>query len=148
MSKKAREKLQLLATDIEMLIASEQRLSARHLFPPTVDFDVGKWFIAGLKRFLNGECKSLDEALDLKAKAGRPTRETIPKRALAVFLLRLQKGKTWLQIAEKFDADQRYLQREQDIYRGRIVEEISAKLNSELTAENRAGDDHGNAAPT
>ena len=131
----SREQLKCLAEAVENLIKEEKR----HADPPSshyIPHDVAQWFVDAVNSFLSGDAKSLDSALGLTRRPGRPVDPNKSKNLhLAEMALtwRMQ-GKTWAEINSKFFADraeppdERYIRTVVGRYKPIIMKKWSEEL--------------------
>jgi hypothetical protein len=138
-----KEMLRTLAAELAGAVQAEMRLHAKKPFPPTIDFDIAKWFVFAVDEYLTGRNPSLESALGLRQR-GRPV-DTSPsgpeyERAKAAFWKHEFQGQSWKTVADEYpDVDERNLRRGVDRYRGRIINEFAENLTADLTAENKTG---------
>ncbi len=102
-------------------------------FPTSpIPVNLAKFAADAFDKFLAGNCHSLDEAFGLDKDRGAPRRLSKAKKHLAlakkIFALRL-KRKTWYQIEDELDMEQRALRR---IYKPFRVHLLSSKIASDL----------------
>jgi hypothetical protein len=102
----SRDRLECLAKAIKRLIREENR----HSDPPSAHYiphDLAHWFLEAAKRFLNGDVKSLDRALELSQRRGRPFDPgTSGNLDLAEegFRLKYECGLSWKEVLNRVNA--------------------------------------------
>ena len=136
----SKDKLRELAADLAAVVERERVLRKQSSFPPSFPSERADWFLAGVESYLAGKQPSLDHALSLVRRRGKPKAKKPSgpnyERAKKIFWMRgpgPRPEKSWLKIADEFpEADVRDLQRELKRYTPDIVAEIAEEVSRRL----------------